>query len=77
MSKRSLNPVDDTTSGNDAYLKRQKISHPNHAPQTQIAASAEDIQSSRQLKQLLAFDQDAGRSKHGRLREIIFLGDIH
>jgi len=69
MSKRSLNPAEDVTSGNDAYLKRQKISHPNHT-QTQVVASAEDIQSSRQLKQLLAFDQDVGRSKHGKLNQI-------
>lgn len=43
--------------GEQAYQKRQKIAH--------VTTSAEDIQSSRQLQQLLAFDQDAGRAKHG------------
>jgi nucleolar pre-ribosomal-associated protein 1 len=55
MGKRTSEKVEED--GNQAYLKRQKISH--------VVSSAEDVQSSRQLKQLLAFDQDAGRAKHG------------
>jgi len=62
MAKRSLNVAEDVTTGSDAYLKRQKITHQANS---HVAASADNIQSSRQLKQLLAFDQDAGRSKHG------------
>jgi nucleolar pre-ribosomal-associated protein 1 len=55
MSKRTV----DADDGNQAYLKRQKISHV--APLTAV----EEIRSSRQLQQLLAFDQDTGRAKHG------------
>jgi hypothetical protein len=51
--------------GNQAYLKRQKIKH--------VVSSAEDIQSSGQLKDLLAFDQDAGRAKHGTVPQKISL----
>lgn len=54
MAKRFVEVED----GNQAYLKRQKIKHAT-------TNSAERIQSSRQLQQLLAFDQDAGRAKHG------------
>jgi nucleolar pre-ribosomal-associated protein 1 len=61
MAKRPVEPVVDD--GNQAYLKRQKI---KHVPTT----SAEDIQSSRKLQQLLAFDQDAGRAKHGKLPSV-------
>lgn len=56
MGKRAPEPA--VEDGSQAYLKRQKISH--------VVSSAEDVQSSRQLKQLLAFDQDAGRAKHGK-----------
>jgi nucleolar pre-ribosomal-associated protein 1 len=57
MSKRpSDQPPQD---GEDAYQKRQKIKH------VTSAVATEDIQSSRQLQQLLAFEQDAGRAKHG------------
>jgi len=57
MSKR--NP-EDLGDGHEAYLKRQKLSHG-----ATIAVAQEEIQSSRQLHQLLAFEQDAGRAKHG------------
>jgi nucleolar pre-ribosomal-associated protein 1 len=43
--------------GEEAYNKRQKIKH--------VTNATEDIQSSRQLQKLLAFDQDAGRARHG------------
>ncbi len=56
MGKRQSDSV--VGDGNQAYLKRQKISH--------VTSSAEDIRSARQLQQLSAFDQDVGRAKHGR-----------
>jgi nucleolar pre-ribosomal-associated protein 1 len=59
MAKRSAEDIDD---GNQAYLKRQKISSVG----TKAPGLAEEIRSARQLRQILAFDQDAGRSKHGR-----------
>ena len=55
MAKRPSDLAEEE--GNQAYLKRQKIKH--------VATSAESIQSSRQLQKLLAFDQDAGRARHG------------
>jgi nucleolar pre-ribosomal-associated protein 1 len=59
MSKR---PVDDIEDGNQAYLKRQKISNnPTFTP----APATDEIRSARKLRQILAFDQDSGRSKHG------------
>ncbi|KFX97605.1 hypothetical protein O988_04766 [Pseudogymnoascus sp. VKM F-3808] len=57
MSKRA--PVD-IGDGHDAYLKRQKLSHGLKAVDTQ-----QEIQSGRQLQQLLGFDQDLVRGKHG------------
>jgi hypothetical protein len=57
MGKRPVGEVED---GNQAYLKRQKISTSG-----KFTASTEEIRSARQLRQMLAFDQDAGRSKHG------------
>lgn len=57
MGKRPGGEVED---GNQAYLKRQKISNPG-----KVTVPAEAIRSGRQLQQILAFDQDAGRSKHG------------
>lgn len=57
MSKRA--PVD-LGDGHEAYLKRQKLSHGAKA-----TTSQEEIHSSTQLQKLLAFDQDAGRAKHG------------
>jgi len=57
MSKRAPADLGD---GHEAYLKRQKLSHGVKA-----TTAREEIQSSRQLQQLLAFDQDAGRAKHG------------
>ncbi|KAI9745706.1 MAG: hypothetical protein M1818_001242 [Claussenomyces sp. TS43310] len=54
MAKR---PVE-VGAGNEEYLKRQKITHVT-------PASIETIQSPRQLSQLLAFDQDPRRAKHG------------
>lgn len=61
MSKRG---ADEGGDGNQAYLKRQKLSNPvNTAP-----TGPEDvIQSGRQLRQLLSFNQDSGRTRHGIL----------
>jgi hypothetical protein len=57
MAKRTNErPVED---GNQVYLKRQKIKH--------VTSSAEEIQSSIQLQQLLAFDQNVVRAKYGNL----------
>lgn len=57
MSKRQ---VEQQSKGSEeAYNKRQKIKH--------VINTTEDIQSSRQLQQLLAFDQDVGRARHGMI----------
>lgn len=65
MAKR---PVDEEEEdGNQAYLKRQKISNnPTPTPYTPVP-STDEIRSARKLRQILAFDQDAGRSKQGVL----------
>ncbi|PQE24632.1 ribosome biogenesis urb1 protein [Rutstroemia sp. NJR-2017a WRK4] len=57
MGKRNAEVIED---GDQAYQKRQRISNGTKTSSTSIA-----IQSAAQLKQLLAFDQDAGRSRHG------------
>jgi nucleolar pre-ribosomal-associated protein 1 len=57
MGKR---PAAEIADGNQAYLKRQKITS------TANVAPADEITSARQLRKLLAFDQDAARSKHGK-----------
>ncbi|KFY33787.1 hypothetical protein V494_07333 [Pseudogymnoascus sp. VKM F-4513 (FW-928)] len=57
MSKRA--PVD-IGDGHDAYLKRQKLSHG-----VKTAITQQEIQSGRQLQQLLGFDQDLAKGKHG------------
>lgn len=57
MSKR---PSEVVEGGDQAYQKRQRISNVTKTTYTSV-----DIQSARQLKQTLAFDQDSGRSKHG------------
>lgn len=57
MSKRGVEDL--VEDGNQAYLKRQKIKHIPSVP-------AETIQSSKQLRQLLAFDQDVAKAKHGK-----------
>jgi nucleolar pre-ribosomal-associated protein 1 len=59
MAKRSAEDVED---GNQAYLKRQKISSTGAS---KTFNPPEEIRSSRQLRQILTFDQDAGRAKHG------------
>lgn len=64
MSKRA--PVD-LGDGHDAYMKRQKLSHGLKTANTQ-----EEIQSGRQLQQLLAFDQDLARGKHGTYLSVDF-----
>ncbi|KUJ07055.1 uncharacterized protein LY89DRAFT_632091 [Mollisia scopiformis] len=55
MAKR---PADEVVDGNQAYLKRQKITQATKQTPT------EEIRSARQLRQILAFDQDALRLKH-------------
>lgn len=57
MAKRYAEEVED---GNQAYLKRQRISGA-----TQPFSAPAEIRSARQLRQILAFDQDTGRAKHG------------
>lgn len=64
MSKRA--PVD-IGDGHDAYLKRQKLSHGLKTANTQ-----QEIQSGRQLQQLLGFDQDLARGKHGTYFSVYF-----
>lgn len=58
MAKR---PVEDVEDGNQAYLKRQKISNTG-----KVSTGAEEIGSARQLRQILVFGQDSARSKHGK-----------
>ena len=65
MGKRGAEEVED---GNEAYLKRQKISN---SKSTGANTTTEEVRSGRQLRQSLAFDQDAGRAKHGRKSDII------
>lgn len=57
MGKR---PIEEVVDGKQAYLKRQKITN------TANTDPADEINSARQLRKLLAFDQDAARSKHGQ-----------
>jgi nucleolar pre-ribosomal-associated protein 1 len=67
MGKRPANEVED---GDQAYLKRQKISNPGYdnVGPTTPAAAAEKIRSGKHLGQTLAFDQDSGRAKHGNTK---------
>ncbi|RDW69720.1 putative ribosome biogenesis protein urb1 protein [Coleophoma cylindrospora] len=59
MVKRSVDSVED---GAQAYQKRQKISI--NAPYTETEVQPVDqVKSGRQLRQILTFDQDAGRAK--------------
>jgi nucleolar pre-ribosomal-associated protein 1 len=62
MAKRPADGDD----GNLAYQKRQKMSTFSN-----ISSPAVEISSAGQLKQLLAFDQESGRSKHGNTPDII------
>jgi hypothetical protein len=59
MGKRAADDIED---GNQAYLKRQKI-----GSVVEKTSSAIEIHSGKQLRQLLAFDQDPARSKNGKL----------
>ena len=63
MAKRHAEEVED---GNHAYLKRQKISNPG-----KVSTPVEEIRSARQLRQVLAFDQDSSRSKSGKYLPIL------
>jgi hypothetical protein len=58
MGKRAADAIED---GNQAYLKRQKIGTVVEKPNSAI-----EIHSGKQLRQLLAFDQDPARSKNGK-----------
>ncbi|TVY94160.1 Uncharacterized protein LAWI1_G000472 [Lachnellula willkommii] len=60
MAKRGVEDLED---GNQAYLKRQKISNTNVSKPT---SSPTEIRSARELRRLLSFDQDSTRSKHGK-----------
>jgi len=59
MAKRTADEFED---GNQAYLKRQRIS--TNSSSSAPSNPADEIRSARQLRQILSFDQDAGRSKH-------------
>jgi nucleolar pre-ribosomal-associated protein 1 len=59
MAKR---PAEENVDGNEAYLKRQKITSTRSVPP---AGPPIEIRSGKQLQQVLAFDQDSGRSKQG------------
>ncbi|KAE8450452.1 hypothetical protein EG329_006527 [Mollisiaceae sp. DMI_Dod_QoI] len=67
MAKR---PAEEVIDGNQAYLKRQKITS------TEQQAPTEEIRSARQLRQILAFDQDASRSKQAILSFKAFLDNF-
>jgi hypothetical protein len=56
MAKRTTDRL--VEAGEQAYLKRQKIKH--------VTISTEEIKSSRQLQQLLTFDQNFGNFGHAR-----------
>jgi nucleolar pre-ribosomal-associated protein 1 len=60
MSKRN---ADEVLDGNQAYLKRQRISNPT---KPSSIGPEEEILSGRQLRQLLTFNQDATKSRHGK-----------
>lgn len=62
MAKR---PVEDVDHGAAAYPKRQKTSN---LGVTKAATPVTEIRSGRQLRQLLAFDQDRTNANHGKLR---------
>ena len=61
MSKRY---ADDGGEGDQAYLKRQKISFGSN--EQTPSNPTEEIRSARKLRQILAFDQDVTQSKKGR-----------
>lgn len=61
MVKRAAEDIQD---GNEAYLKRQKIT--NSTSSGANTTTTEEIRHGRQLRQLLAFDQDLGRAKSGQ-----------
>lgn len=63
MGKRN-SAVDD---GAAAYRKRQKISHE--------VPTSEDVTSSDQLLELLSFDQDMRRARHGTLSPVSLTPD--
>ncbi|KAL2070409.1 hypothetical protein VTL71DRAFT_13435 [Oculimacula yallundae] len=67
MAKR---PAEENVDGNEAYLKRQKITSVRSAPP---AGPPIEIRSGKQLRQVLTFDQDAGRSKQSIQSFKIFL----
>ncbi|PBP16834.1 ribosome biogenesis protein Urb1 [Diplocarpon rosae] len=58
MAKR---PAEDSSNGNEAYLKRQKITHSIRS--TPSAGPPIIIRSGKQLRQVLAFEQNLARSK--------------
>ncbi|KAH7411257.1 ribosome 60S biogenesis N-terminal-domain-containing protein [Cadophora sp. MPI-SDFR-AT-0126] len=68
MAKR---PAEENVDGNEAYLKRQRITSSSRSgPAT---ASPIEIRSGEQLRQILAFDQDSGRSKQAIQSFKVFL----
>ncbi|RDL39993.1 Uncharacterized protein BP5553_04333 [Venustampulla echinocandica] len=61
MAKRSAEDIG-IEDGDQAYLKRQKITNPVKSVNVNAAT---EINSGKQLRQLVAFDQDHIRAKHG------------
>ncbi|KAH7355214.1 ribosome 60S biogenesis N-terminal-domain-containing protein [Rhexocercosporidium sp. MPI-PUGE-AT-0058] len=68
MAKR---PAEESADGNEAYLKRQKIT--SSARSAPPAGPPIEICSGQQLRQVLAFDQDSGRSKRAIQSFKVFL----
>lgn len=62
MAKRAAE--DEALDGNQAYLKRQRISKPGRP-----IANIEEIRSARQLQTTLAFDQNADHARLGTYSE--------
>ncbi|KAK0120629.1 hypothetical protein ONS96_010833 [Cadophora gregata f. sp. sojae] len=68
MAKR---PAEENVDGNEAYLKRQKITSSGRSGP--FAGPPVEIRSGKHLKQVLAFDQDSGRSRHAIQSLKVFL----
>ncbi|PVH80324.1 hypothetical protein DL98DRAFT_515428 [Cadophora sp. DSE1049] len=68
MAKR---PADGNVDGNEAYLKRQKITSSSRSGPP--AGPPIEIRSGKQLRQVLAFDQDSGSSKQAIQSFKVFL----
>lgn len=65
FGKMSKRPAEDTADGNEAFLKRQKISFQTQQQPVEKLKPADEIKSAKQLKQLLTFQQNSGQLRHG------------